>query len=69
MGGSHTSIVRRTRQNIATLGVSLVVLWPPWGLLWPWVCNMPILDLNEVDKDKKPYYLRIFLWEVYILAL
>ena len=35
----------------------------------PWVCDMPILDLDEVGKNKKPFYIRIFLWEGYILAL
>ena len=60
MGGSYTSIVRQIKQNAATLGVSLAVLGPPWGPLWPWVCNMPILDLVEVGKTKKPLYIRIF---------
>ena len=41
MGGSHASIVRWTKQIAATLGVSLVVLGPPLGLLWLLVCNMP----------------------------
>ena len=44
MGGSNVSIKRRTKQNTATLGVYLVVLGLLWKLLWPWVCNMPILD-------------------------
>ena len=52
MGGSHASIVRQTKQNAATLGVSMVVLGQPWGPLWPWVCNMPILDLDEVGVNK-----------------
>ena len=52
MGGSHTSIVRQTKQNTATLGVSLIVLGPPWGPLWPWVCDMPNPDLDEVDENK-----------------
>ena len=47
-------------QNAATLGVILVVLGPLLGPLWPWVCNMPILDLDEVDEIKKPLYIRIF---------
>ena len=33
MGGSHTSIVRQTKQNAATTGVSLVVLGLPWSAL------------------------------------
>ena len=60
MGRSHTSIIRRTKQNAATLGVSLVVLGPLWGPLWPWVCDMPILDLDEAGETKKPLYVRIF---------
>ena len=35
MGESDTSIVRRTKQNVATLGVSLVVLGPLWGPYGP----------------------------------
>ena len=46
-------MVRRTKQNAGTLGVSLVVLGPPWGPLWPWVCDMPILDLVEVGRKQK----------------
>ena len=46
-------IVRRTNQNTPTLGVSLVVLGPPWGPLWPWVCDVPILNLDEVGKNNK----------------
>ena len=44
MEGSNTSIKRQTKQNAAILGVYLVVLGQLWGLLWPWVCNMPLLD-------------------------
>ena len=55
MGGSHTNIVRGTKQNAATLGVSLAVLGPPWGPLWPWVCDMPMLDLDEVGENKKSF--------------
>ena len=69
MGGSNASIVRQTKQISATLGVSLVVLGPPWGPLWPWACNMPILDLDEVVENKKPFYIRIFPWERHMLAL
>ena len=29
---------------------------------------MPVLDLDEVGKNKKPFYMRIILWEGYILA-
>ena len=54
MGGSYTSIVRQTKQNAANLRISLVILGLPWGLLWPWVCDMPILDLDEVSETKKP---------------
>ena len=53
-------MVRRTKQNAGTIGVSLVVLGPPWGPLWPWVCDMPILDLVEVGETKKPLYIKIF---------
>ena len=44
MGGLHTSKKKQTEQNIATLGVSLVVLGPPWRPLCPCVCNMPTPD-------------------------
>ena len=67
MGGSYTSIVRQTKQNAATLGVSLVVLGPLLGSLWPRVCDIPILDLDEVGESKKRLYLRIFLREGHIL--
>ena len=30
---------------------------------------MPILDLDEVGKNKKPPYIRIFSWKGLILAL
>ena len=40
MEGSHTRIVRRTKQNAATLGVSVVILEPLLGPLQPWVCNI-----------------------------
>ena len=60
MGGSHTSIVRQTKQNAATLGVSLIVLRPP--------CDMPNPDLDEVAENKKPFHMRIFLWEGHMLA-
>ena len=53
MGGSHTSIMRRTKQNAATSGVSPVVLGPLWGPLWPWASDMPILELDEVIENKK----------------
>ena len=53
-------MLRRTKQHAGTLGVSLVVLGPPLGPLWPWVCDTPILDLDEVDETKKPLYIRIF---------
>ena len=53
--------MRRTRQDAATLEVSPVVLQLPWGLLWLWECHMPILDLNEVRENKKPFCMRIFL--------
>ena len=61
MGGSHTSITRRTEQNAETLGVSLVVLKQLRGPLWPWVCNMPIQDWDEVGKSKKTLYVNILL--------
>ena len=38
-----------------------------WGPLWPWVCDMPFLDLDEVGESKKPPYMRIFLLEGHIL--
>ena len=68
MVGSYTSIVRQTKQNAATLGVSLVVLGLPWGPLWQWVCYIPIIDSDDVDENKKPLHMRIFLWEGHILA-
>ena len=60
MGVTHASMIRRTKESAATLGVSLVVLGPLWGPLWPWVCDMPILDLDEVGKNKKLPHIRIF---------
>ena len=63
MGGSHTSTKRLTKQNAATLGVSLVILGLLLGLLWPRMCNMPIQDSDEVGESKKPLYIRIFLQE------
>ena len=30
------------------------------GVLWPWLCDVPILDLDEVGETKKPLYVRIF---------
>ena len=66
MEGSHTRIVEETEQNAATLGVSLAVLEP---LLGPWVCNMPILDLDDVGVNRKPVCMGIFIWEGHILAL
>ena len=68
MRGSPTSIMRQTKQNAATLGVSLIVLGPPLGPLWPWVCDMPNPDLDEVAENKKPFHMRIFLWEGHMLA-
>ena len=68
MGGSLDSIVRRTKQNAATLEESLDVLGPPGGALRPWVCNMHIQDLDEVGENKKMFYLKIFLWERHTLA-
>ena len=53
MGRLHTSIKRQTEQNVATLGVSLVVLGPPWRPLSPCMCNMPTLDWHEVGRSKK----------------
>ena len=53
MRGSHTSIVRRTKQNAATLGVPLVVLGPHQGPLGLWMCDMPVLELDEVVENKK----------------
>ena len=67
MGGSLTSIKRRAKQNTATLGVSLVVLGPPWGPLWLEVSDMSILDWDEVGKSKKPLYISIFLWDGQII--
>ena len=52
MEGSHTSIKRQTKQNVATLGVSLVVLGPSWRPLWPWVWICPS-KTDEVGKSKK----------------
>ena len=69
MEWSHTSIVRQTKQNAATIGVSLVVLGPLWGSIWPWVRDMPILDLDEVGENKKAFCMRIFLWEGHVIAL
>ena len=69
MRGSHASIVRQTKQNAATLGVSLVVLGLPQGALWPEACDMPSLYLDEVFDNKKTFYMRIFLWKGHILEL
>ena len=56
-------------QNAPTLGVSLVVLGPPWGLLWPWVCDKPNLDLDEINENKKKFNINISLGEGHILLL
>ena len=69
MRGSHTSIVRQTKQNTATIGAPLVVLGLPQGPLWLWACDMPSLDLDEVVDNKKTFYMRIFLWKGHILEL
>ena len=69
MGGSCTSIVRRKKQNAATLGVSLVVLGPFWGPLCPLVRDRPILDLDKVGENKKRFYMSMFLWGGQVLAL
>ena len=62
MGGSPTSIVRQTKQNAASLGLSLVILGPYWGSPWRWACNMPILDLEEVGrKQENNLYRDIFM--------
>ena len=61
MEGSHTRITRQTEQNAETFGVSLVVLKQLRGPLWPWVCNMPIQDWDEVGKSKKTLYVNILL--------
>ena len=58
-----------TEQNAATLGVSVVVLEPLLGPLQPWVCNMPILDLDDVGVNKKPFCMGIFIWEGQIPSL
>ena len=68
IGGLHTSAKRLTKQNAANLAVSLVILGPPWEPQWLWVCDMPILDRDEVGKSKKPLYIGIFLWEGCVLA-
>ena len=39
VGGSHARIVRQTKQNAATLGVSMVVLGLPWELRWVTIKN------------------------------
>ena len=38
------------------------------GSLWPRMCDKPILDLDEVGENKKPFYMGMFLWEGHILA-
>ena len=63
IGGLYKGTKRLTKQYAATLGKSLVILGPPWEPQWPWVCDIPILDRDEVEKSKKPFYIRIFLWE------
>ena len=65
----YTGTKRLTKQNAATIGVSLTVLGPLWGPLWLGVCNMPILDFNEVGKSKIPFYIWIFSLEGCIVAL
>ena len=55
--------MRRTEQNAATVRVSVVVLEPLLGPLQPWVCNMPILDLDDVGVKRKPFCMGIFIWE------
>ena len=68
MRGSHTSIVRKTKQNAVTLEVSLVILRPPWGPLWPWVGDTPILDSDEMGENKKTFNMRMSLKEGHILV-
>ena len=63
MGRLHASTKRLTKQNAATLGVSLVILGLLLGPLWPRMCDMPIQDSNEVGEIKKPLYIWIFLQE------
>ena len=69
VGKSHTSIVRRTKQNAATLGVFVVVLGPLYVPLWLWVCNIRILDLDDVGVNRKPLCMGLFLWEGHILVV
>ena len=69
MGGSNTSIVTQTKQNRATIGLSVVVFGLPWGPLWPWVSDMLILYLDEVAENKTPSCMRLFSWNGLILAL
>ena len=57
------STMRQTKQSAGSIEASLVVLGPPWGPLGPWECHMPILGLDEVVKNKKPFYMGKFLWE------
>ena len=54
-------IMRQTKQNKGTLGVSLVVLGSLWGPLQLWACNIPILDLDEVGENKKTFFKRMSL--------
>ena len=69
MGVTHTSMIRRTKQNAVNLGVSLVVFGPRLGPPWPWMGDMLILDLDELGQTKihsaqgyvngsDPYYLK-----------
>ena len=55
MRGTHTSMIRRTKQNAAILGVSLVVLGPQWGPPLLGMGDMLILDLDEVAQTKKTF--------------
>ena len=63
MGGLHTSNNRLTKENAATLRVSLVVFGLLLGPLWPRECDIPIQNSDEVGERKKLLYIRIFLQE------
>ena len=63
MGRLHASTKRLTKQNAATLGVSLVILGLLLGPLWPRMFDMHIQDSDELGETKEPLYIWIFLQE------
>ena len=60
MGGSLTTIFEADIAKYSDLR-GIFGCFRARGPLWPWVFNMPIPDFDEVDENKKLFYMRIFL--------